>query len=67
MKIFNETKYDEKIFTHLFDVTNKIEIKNICIDLLSWSLSNEDVKNICAKIEDKITRSLFSNDVSCFV
>ena len=65
-------KYDEELFTSFFDLTNKIEIEKIRIQLKfsKWSLSNEDVKNICAKIYKKIrsleTQSIISNKVSSF-
>ena len=63
-------KYDEKLFTNLFDVTNKIEIRKIRIHLYGL-LSNEDVNNICAKIENKIrsfeTQNSISNEVSYLI
>ena len=63
-------KYDEELFTILFGVTNKIEIKKICIKFY-WSLSYEDQKYICAKIYRKIRslekQNVVSNDVSCFI
>ena len=63
-------KYDEELFTNVFDVTNKFETKNIRVEVVNELLSNEDKKNICAKIEDKIisfeTQNLISNEVSCF-
>ena len=64
--LYDAYKYDEELFTNLFDISNKIKIRKICIEL-NELLSNEDKKNICSKIEDKITRSIFSNDVSCFI
>ena len=66
LEIWTLNKYDEELFTILFDFTNKIKIRKIRI-VLDSLLSNEDKKNICAKIEDKIKRSIFSNDVSCFI
>ena len=66
MEIWNVKKYDEEFFTILFDVTNKIKIKKICIKISS-SLSNEDMKNICAKIRSLETQNIISNEVSCFV
>ena len=65
-------KYDEELFTNLFDVTNKIKIKKICIELDDELLSNEIfVKNICRKIFKKIrsleTQFIISNEVSCFI
>ena len=63
-------KYDEELFTILFDVTNKIKIGKICIRFGSL-LSNEDVKNICAKIYRKIrslkTQNMISSEVSYFI
>ena len=62
-------KYDEEIFTNLFDFTNRIEIRKIRIKFDSL-LSNKDLKNICAKIHRKIrsleTQNIISNKVSCF-
>ena len=66
LKLSYVKKYNEEFFTNLFDVTNKIEIKEVRVELHEL-LSNEDVKNICAKIKDKITRSIFSKNVSCFI
>ena len=69
LRLYNVQKYDEELFTILFDLTNKIEIRKICIKLYYKLLSNK-VKNICAKIKDKIrsfeTKNLISNEVSCF-
>ena len=60
-------EYDEELFTNLFDVTNKIKIRKICIEFHRL-LSNEDKKNICAKIYKKIrsleTQNIISNEVS---
>ena len=74
MKLIDVDKYDEELFTNLFDLTNKIKIRKICIELYNWlhshfklAFSDEDVKSICTKIEDKIKRSIFPNDVSCFI
>ena len=70
LQIWNVKKYDEELFTNLFDVTNKIEIGKIHI-VFYRSLSIEDVKNICAKIYKKIrsleTQNIISNEVSCFI
>ena len=70
LKISLVRKYDEELFTILFDVTTKTEIRKIRIELYRL-LSNEDVKNICAKIEDKIrsfeTQNIISNYVSCLI
>ena len=64
-------KYDEEIFTILFDVTNKIEIRKISIHLNNRLLSNKDVKNICAKIYNNIrslkTQNIIFNEVSFFI
>ena len=65
-QLIDVKKYDEDLFTSFFDFTNKFEIRKIRIQF-HWSLSNEDVINICAKIEDKISRIIFPNDVSCFI
>ena len=66
----NVKKYDEELFTNLFDVTNKIEIKKFRIRLYSL-LSNKQKKNICAKIHKKIrsleTQNIISSEVSCFI
>ena len=66
LEIFYVKTYDEELFTSLFDVTNKIEIRKICIEL-GWGLYKED---ICAKIHKQIrsleTRNIISNEVSCF-
>ena len=59
-------KYDEELFTNLFDVTNKIKIKKICIQF-NQSLSNEDMKNIYKKIISFETQKIISNEVSCFI
>ena len=67
LKVYNVRKYDEELFTNVFDVTNKFETKNIRVEVVNELLSNEDKKIICTKIEDKITRSLFSNDVCCYI
>ena len=68
LEIWNLEKYDEEFFTNFFDVTNKIEIEKIHIQL---SLRNEDEKKICAKIHEKIrtleTQNITSNEVSCFI
>ena len=67
LQLFNVIEYDEELFTNLFDDTYKNKIKKICIKL-DWLISNEyKMQNICAKIEDKLTRSLYISDVSCFV
>ena len=63
LDLFGVLKYDEKLFTILFDLANKIENKKICIRLYDGLLSNEEMK----KIKEKISRSIFSNDVSCFI
>ena len=71
LRLWDVKKYNEKLFTNLFDVTNKIEIRKICIELDDELLSYEDVKNICAKIYKKIrsleTQNIISNEVSCFI
>ena len=70
LNIYNVRKYDEKLFTNLFDVTYKIEIRKICIQLYE-SLISEDIRNICAKIYKKIrnleTQNIISSVVSCFI
>ena len=70
MKLINLRKYDEELFTSLFDLTNKIEIRKICIEF-DWLLIYEDVKNICPKIYKKIrslkTQNIISNEVSCLL
>ena len=70
LEIWNVEKYDEEFFTTLFDFTNKIKIKNICIQFNEF-LSNKDVKNICAKIYNNIrslkTQNIIFNEVSFFI
>ena len=70
-KLSKVRKYDEELLTILFDVTNKIEIRKIRIKLYHDWLSNEDMKNICAKIKEKIrgfeTQNIIFKDVSYFV
>ena len=70
LDLFHVLKYDEELFTILFNITNKIEIRKIRIQLKEL-LSNEDVNNICAKIEDKIrsleTQNIISNEVKAVV
>ena len=66
LQLYNVEKYDEDLFTILFDFVKKIKIGKIGIDLFLL-VSSEDKKNICTKIEDKITRSIFSYNVSCFI
>ena len=63
LKFSGVEQYDEELFTSLFDITKKIEIRKICIWLRPW-LSDKFKKNICAKIEDKIPQDIFSNEVS---
>jgi len=67
LKLPSVKKYDEELFTSLFDLTNKFEIRKICIRFDYRSLSNKDVKNICAKIYKKIrsleTQNIISNEV----
>ena len=69
LELYGAEKYDEELFTNLFDVINKIEIRKISFKLYSF-LSNEDKNNICAKIYKKIrtleTENIISNDVSLF-
>ena len=65
MEIWNVKKYDEEFFTILFDVTNKIKIKKICI-LSVRSLSNEDVKKIYKKIRSLETQNIITKEVSSF-
>ena len=71
LQIRNVEKYDEELFTNLFDVTNKIEIRKISIHLNNQLLSNKDVKNICAKIYNNIrslkTQNIIFNEVSFFI
>merc|ERR1719376_882340 len=65
--IFNVEKYDEELFTTLFDTTNKIYLEKIIIDLNEELLSNKEMKNICAKIDSKIktfkTENMISNNI----
>jgi len=62
LHLYNVKKYDKKLFKSLFDFTNKIEIREIRIKFDVF-LNKKDVKITCSKIEDKITQSLFSNDI----
>ena len=68
--MYDVKKYDKELFTNLYDVTNKIKIKKICIEFYS-SLSYEDEKYICTKIYRKIrsleTQNIISNEVSCYI
>ena len=70
MTLYNVKKYDEELFTILFDLTNKIEIGKIFIHLYDELLSYE-VKNFCGKIYEKIrsleTQNIISNYVSCLI
>ena len=66
--------YDEELLTIFFDFTNKIEVEEICIKLddeVNCSLSKEDIKDLCTKIERKIhslqTQNIVSNDVRFFI
>ena len=71
LELYYVEKYDEELFTNLFDVTNKIEIGKIHIKFNYWSLINEGVENVCAKFYKKIrslkTQNIVSNEVSCFI
>ena len=70
LKLYNVRKYDEELFTNLFGLRNKIEIRIIFIEF-HQSLSNEDVKNFFTKLYKKIrslqTQNIVSNEVSCFL
>ena len=70
LELYRLEKYDEKLFTVLFDVTNKINIRKIRIGLYSL-LSPKDRINICAKVYKKIrnlkTQNIISNEVSCLL
>ena len=63
-------KYDDKFLTSFFDVTNKIEIAKISIHT-TYKLSNDDKRNVCEKIYEKIrnleTQNMISNEVSYFI
>ena len=66
--MWDVNKYDDEIFTILFDVINKIEIGNICISLLS---NKNEPNNMCRKFHNKLeslqTQNMISNDVRCFI
>ena len=70
LQLLTVKEYDEKLFTVLFYVANKIKIRKIWIQF-HQSLCDNDVKNICTKISEKIKRieiqNIASNDVSCFI
>ena len=67
LRLWLVEKYDEEMFTSLFNVTNKIKVGKIFIRLYQ-SLSYKGVKNICAKVYNKIrsleTQDIISNEVS---
>ena len=65
MTLYNVEKYDEELFTILFDFINKIEIKKISIKFYEL-LSNEDKENFYAKIHKKTLGLKVQNEVSCF-
>ena len=65
-------KYDDEMFTVLFDVINKIQVGEIRIWLDSSLLSNKiETKNLCRKFHNKLesfqTQNMISNDVSSFI
>ena len=68
LRIFNVKKYDEDLFTHLFDVINKIQVGDICIELLSGLSNTDEIKNFCIKMVNKLkslqTQNMLSNKVS---
>ena len=65
-KVFDIEKYDEKLFTTLFEITNKIHIEKIFIDL--DDPLKEDLSNIYSKVKEKIesfqTTKIISKEVS---
>jgi len=67
LELYYVEKYDEELFTNLFDVTNKIEIGKIHIKFGYRSLISEDVENVFAKFYKKIrslkTQNVVSNEV----
>ena len=70
MKIRGVRKYDKKLFKILFDLTSKINIDKIRIELHS-SLSNKNMKSLGKKLRKEIislkTRDINSETVSFFV
>ena len=70
--MFGVEKYDDEIFTVLFDVINKIQVGKISI-LLNYSLRSNKIetKNFCRKLHNKLeslqTQNMISNDVSSFI
>ena len=66
--VHNVDKYDEELFTILFDVINKIEIRKICIDFIDLFLfDDEDRINVIAKTQSLKTQNIISNKVSCLI
>ena len=65
-KVFDIEKYDEKLFTTLFEITNKIHIEKFFIDL--DDPLKEDLSNIYSKVKEKIesfqTTKIISKEVS---
>ena len=70
MKIRGVRKYDKKLFKIIFDLTSKIKIDKIRIELHS-SLSNKNMKSLGKKLRKEIislkTRDINSETVSFFV
>ena len=62
MKIRGVRKYDKKLFKILFDLTSKINIDKIRIELHS-SLSNKNMKNLGKKLRKEII-SLETRDIN---
>ena len=70
--MYNVKKYDEEVFTTLFDVVNKIDVKKISIGLTRrLCRSQNEMKNIreliCSKISALKTENMISNNVSLFI
>ena len=65
-------KFEDEIFTILFDVINRIQVGEILIYLDESLRSNKiETKNLCRKFHNKLeslqTQNMISNDVSCFI
>ena len=59
-------KYDEELFTFLFDLTNKILIRKFFIKFFVL-ISDKDRKNMYEKIHEKILSLKVQNEVSIYI
>ena len=68
LQLINVEKYDKELFINLFNLTNKIKMKKICIQLSDKLLSLVlTYPNIHKKIRSLKTQNIISNEVSCFI